>query len=65
MSYKVFYSKTAVKEIKSLPKQYAKKVYEKSEQLAENPHPVGCKKLKGNKEDMWRIRVGDYRVLTP
>ena len=30
--------------------------------LAENPRPPGCKKLKGYK-DLWRIRVGDYRVV--
>ncbi len=63
MSYKVFYSKTALKEIKLLPKQYAKKIYEKSEMLAENPRPTGCKKLVGNKEEIWRIRIGDYRIL--
>ena len=30
--------------------------------LADNPRPVGCKKLKGF-ADLWRIRVGDYRVI--
>ena len=30
--------------------------------LADNPRPPGCKKLAGYK-DMWRIRIGDYRVL--
>jgi mRNA interferase RelE/StbE len=30
-------------------------------QLADNPRPVGCKKLKGM--SAWRIRVGDYRVV--
>lgn len=30
--------------------------------LAENPRPVGSKKLSGSTND-WRIRVGDYRVL--
>ena len=29
---------------------------------ADNPRPVGCKKLKGHK-DQWRVRVGDYRVI--
>ncbi|HEY0552599.1 MAG TPA: type II toxin-antitoxin system RelE/ParE family toxin [Verrucomicrobiae bacterium] len=29
--------------------------------LASNPRPTGCKKLKGN--DLWRIRVSDYRIL--
>jgi len=32
------------------------------EKLASNPHPPGCKKLKGGDKE-WRIRVGDYRVV--
>jgi mRNA interferase RelE/StbE len=32
------------------------------ENLASNPRPPGCKKLKGG-ENQWRIRVGDYRVV--
>ena len=30
--------------------------------LAENPRPPGCLKLSGE-ESLWRIRVGDYRVV--
>ena len=30
--------------------------------LAETPRPVGCKKLRGYK-DLWRIRVGNYRIV--
>jgi mRNA-degrading endonuclease RelE of RelBE toxin-antitoxin system len=30
--------------------------------LAENPRPLGYRKLTGSKND-WRIRIGDYRVL--
>ena len=63
MKYSVVYSKTALKEIKSLPQPYARRIYEKTAMLAENPRPAGCKKLVGNKEEMWRIRAGDYRIL--
>ena len=31
-------------------------------ELADNPRPAGCKKLKGYK-DQWRVRIGDWRVL--
>ena len=31
--------------------------------LADDPRPHGCKKLKGEKEYLWRIRVGEYRVI--
>jgi mRNA interferase RelE/StbE len=30
--------------------------------LADNPRPLGCKKLRGYK-DHWRVRVGDWRVV--
>lgn len=30
--------------------------------LVDDPRPAGCKKLKGSK-DVWRIRVGDWRIL--
>jgi mRNA interferase RelE/StbE len=29
--------------------------------LADNPRPRGCKKLTG--QDLYRVRVGDYRVV--
>ena len=32
------------------------------EQLATEPRPPGCKKLRGGDKE-WRIRVGDYRVV--
>ena len=32
------------------------------EDLFADPRPSGCKKLRGYK-DLWRIRVGDYRVV--
>lgn len=30
--------------------------------LAEQPRPTGSKKLRGA-DDLWRVRVGDYRVI--
>ncbi len=38
-------------------------VYAKSKELENNPRPAGCKKLVGEKEDLWRVRVGDYRII--
>jgi mRNA interferase RelE/StbE len=34
----------------------------KIERLADDPRPPGCRKLRGYK-DLWRVRVGDYRVV--
>jgi mRNA interferase RelE/StbE len=31
--------------------------------LAEERRPSGSRKLSGSKEALWRLRVGDYRVI--
>jgi mRNA interferase RelE/StbE len=40
----------------------ARKELEKLEDLAVNPRPHGCRKLRGPNQ-LWRIRIGDYRVV--
>lgn len=60
--YKIFIGKSAEKELSSLPDSVLLKVNEAILQLANNPRPSGCKKLKGFK-DLFRIRVGNYRVV--
>ena len=61
--YKVQFSKQAGKELSNLPKTVVKRVIITSEGLAENPQPNGCKKLRGTKENLYRVRVGDYRII--
>jgi mRNA interferase RelE/StbE len=38
-------------------------VFAKSRELENDPRPAGCKKLVGEKEELWRVRVGDYRII--
>ncbi|MEO1670657.1 MAG: type II toxin-antitoxin system RelE/ParE family toxin, partial [Cyanobacteria bacterium J06631_2] len=40
---------------------YKRNISDAISNLAENPRPSGCKKLKGR--PAWRIRVGIYRVI--
>jgi mRNA interferase RelE/StbE len=61
--YQIFFSKVAAKELRHLPGAELKRVYAKAKELESNPRPVGCKKLVGEKEDLWRVRVGDYRIV--
>ena len=63
MSYRISIRKAALKELEVLPLKESRKVSAAIDSLAENPRPSGCKKLKGEQEYIWRIRVGDYRVL--
>jgi mRNA interferase RelE/StbE len=61
--YKITFKNSAQKELEALPKQAIKKIVVAIDGLAEDPRPAGVKKLKNSKEDLYRIRAGDYRVL--
>ena len=61
--YQINISKHALKEITSLPTKICKQISLTIDDLAVDPRPVGCKKLKGEKEYLWRVRVGDYRII--
>jgi mRNA interferase RelE/StbE len=53
---------SAQKELDALDDRLFTPIDRKILALAENPRPVGCKKLKGRK-DQWRVRAGNWRVL--
>jgi len=61
MSYEVLILRRAQKELANLPKADYERVRDAMAALAENPRPVGCKKLVGR--EGWRIRSGDYRAI--
>jgi mRNA interferase RelE/StbE len=53
---------SARKELENLSDTLISRLVPKIEAMAANPRPTGCRKLRGYK-DLWRIRVGDYRVV--
>ena len=61
-SYDVALTSSAEKELKKLSGQLIARIVPRLENLASNPRPSGCKKLRGG-DDEWRIRVGDYRAV--
>jgi len=63
MSYEIAIAKKALKELRALPAKTNIQIVKAIDDLKEEPRPVGCKKLKGESEEIGRIRVGDYRVL--
>jgi mRNA interferase RelE/StbE len=63
LSYRITIRKKALKDLVALPAKISIQISKAIDDLAENPRPNGCKKLKGEEEYMWRIRVGDYRIL--
>lgn len=61
--YELVISRHAIKDIERLPNREVPKVVHAIEALATVPRPAGCKKLKGQHEHLWRIRVGNYRII--
>lgn len=62
MSYRIVISKRAFKELKLIPSKTNSQIISVINNLSLEPHPPGCKKLKGRQEYFWRIRIGNYRV---
>jgi mRNA interferase RelE/StbE len=61
--YRITFKKSARKELEALPALIIKSIAKAIDKLSDNPRPPGSKKLIDSKEDLWRIRVGNYRIL--
>jgi mRNA interferase RelE/StbE len=62
VKYSLEIKQSAQRELDALDDALFTRIDRKILALAANPRPAGCKKLKGYK-DLWRVRVGDWRVL--
>jgi len=60
--YHVTFARSARKELESLDAALIARIFPRIERLARNPRPVNSIKVKGQGA-LWRIRVGDYRVI--
>jgi mRNA interferase RelE/StbE len=63
MKYTIRISRIAAKELQAIPAKMADKIIDAIYSLENNPRPSGHKKLKGQKAPVYRIRIGDYRVV--
>lgn len=65
MSWKIEYLKSIQKEVRKIDRGIQKKIREYLENKVANlddPRDIG-KPLKGNLGELWRYRIGDYRVI--
>jgi len=62
MSYEVLIKPAAQRQLKKLPRTVQADLIALIEQLAQDPRPAGCKKLRG-RQSQYRVRLGDYRVI--
>ena len=61
-SYKLFWKRSAEKELRALPRDVIAKVILAADALSENPFPSGARKLVGT-DNIYRVRTGDYRLV--
>ena len=59
--YRVEIQSKALRELKRINRQDRQRILNVIDGLAENPRPIGSKKLTDTED--WRIRVGVYRIV--
>ena len=63
MAYTVDLAPAAQRDLKKFDPPVQKQLTDRIEDLQDDPRPVGCKTLKGEKKKFYRIRDGDYRII--
>ena len=65
MICQVFLSEKAQRDLDAFPNKITKQILADCARLASNPVPDGkrIKKLQGYKENLYRLRAGDYRIV--
>ncbi len=61
--HELFLEKNVIKYLSKLNKDLAKRIFDKIQTLKENPIPSDSKRLVNVKDKVFRIRIGDCRVL--
>lgn len=62
MPYRIEFAAKAARQFSALDRGLQTRLARRIDTLAANPRPQGVKKLSGE-EDLYRLRVGDYRIL--
>lgn len=60
-AYKVFFKRSALKELEAIPKKDLKRIFAAIEALSVDPRPPQSRKLAAGEK--YRLRQGVYRVL--
>jgi mRNA interferase RelE/StbE len=61
-SFHIEFARSATKDLRAIDCQWIPRIMTAIESLADDPMPVGSKKLVGS-DHSYRIRIGDYRVI--
>ena len=60
--YELYLERAAERDLKRLRKELFEKIISAIQRLADNPRPLGCRRIVSTQND-WRIRVGNYRII--
>jgi mRNA interferase RelE/StbE len=63
MTYTIAISTSAAKALAKLEKASRLRMVGAIELLSVDPRPPGAKMLRGGEHGLWRVRVGDYRIV--
>lgn len=61
--YSVQFRPAALRQLRKIPRDALRRIQAATETLRDEPRPEGAAKLAGT-NDLWRIWVGDYRVVS-
>jgi mRNA interferase RelE/StbE len=63
LSYSIRIKQSAERALQRLGKSDRRRIDEHILALAENPRPSGAIPLRGGGKGLWRVRVGDWRII--
>jgi mRNA interferase RelE/StbE len=63
MSYTVRYTRAAQRGLRHLPPNVVRRIAPYLDSLESDPRPHGTRSIVGQSGPMYRIRVGDYRIV--
>ena len=63
MSYHVIVELAAQRALRRLPHDVQRRLLIRLDQLAEDPRSPGTRRLAGVEQQLYRVRVGDYRII--
>ncbi|KAA0009508.1 MAG: type II toxin-antitoxin system RelE/ParE family toxin [Thermoplasmata archaeon] len=63
MKFSIYLSTSSQKFLKKLNRIDYERIIKRLKELSADPFPSGAKRIIGRKEKVFRIRVGDFRIL--
>ncbi len=63
MAFRIEITRPAQRQLRSLDQRTRARIAARVDRLAEDPRPRGVKRLQAHAAVLYRIRVGDHRVL--